>query len=65
MSNNFKLFLVLFLSISIFSLTILFISGYLSVETGIADVILSALASLGVIKLNELEREAKRKQCIE
>lgn len=62
MSNNFKLFLVLFLSISIFSLTILFISGYLSVGTGIADVILSALASLGVIKLNELEREAKRKQ---
>ncbi|GAB2572138.1 hypothetical protein [Gracilibacillus alcaliphilus] len=62
MSSKAILFLILFLPISIISLTVLYISGYLSLGTGISSIIMSALVGWGTTKLNELEGKAKRKQ---
>ncbi|WP_130860533.1 hypothetical protein [Gracilibacillus phocaeensis] len=61
MNDKFLFFCIYFVSVAIISLTILYFAGYLSVVTGFVDLLLTAIAGLGIIKLLELEAEAKKR----
>ncbi|GIO21367.1 hypothetical protein J18TS1_44670 [Oceanobacillus oncorhynchi subsp. incaldanensis] len=59
MNDKLGFFAIYFFSVAIISLTILYFSGYLSVATGLVDILLTAITGLGIIKLLELEARAK------